>query len=131
MDSLLQTLATTETTTWTWNPVFTALVVVLALVAIAGYWKLFEKAEEPGWKAIVPFLNTYTLFRIAGRNGWGFLLLLIPLVNIAVMIVISADIAKKFGKSVIYGVIGLFLFPYVFYVLLGFGDAKYLGPKHD
>ena len=33
------------------------------LLAIA-YWKIFEKAGEPGWKALIPFYNTYSPVQI-------------------------------------------------------------------
>ena len=103
---------------------------ILSIVSIVAMWKLFEKADEAGWKSIIPFYNTYTLFRIAGRNGWGFLLLLIPLVNIVVLLVVSIDLAKHFGKDTVFGVIGLFFFSAIGYLMLAFGDAKYVGPKH-
>ncbi len=103
---------------------------ILAVVAIVAYWKMFEKAGEAGWKAIVPFYNTYTLFRIAGRNGWGFLLLFIPLVNLVIYIMVMLDLAKHFGKSTAFGVFGLIIFSIVGFLMLGFGSAKYVGTKH-
>lgn len=106
------------------------LPIAITLVIIAAFWKVFEKAGEEGWKAIVPFYNTYTLFRIAGRNGWGFLLLAIPLVNIVVIAMVSIDLAKHFDKSTAFGIFGLLLFPYVGYPMLAFGEAEYTGTKH-
>jgi len=111
--------------------VYLLLILVLTVAVVAAYWKMFEKAGEAGWKALIPFYNTYTLFRIAGRNGWGFLFLLIPLVNIVVMIMIALDLAKHFGKSQLFGIVGLWLFSAIGYLILGFGDSKYVGVKHD
>jgi hypothetical protein len=105
------------------------LLVVYVLMAIA-LWRVFEKAGEKGWKALIPFYNTYTLFRIAGRNGWGFLLMFIPFVNLITWIVVSIDLAKHFGKSTVFGIVGLWLFSVVGFFMLGFGDSKYEGPKH-
>lgn len=101
------------------------------VLAIASVWKMFEKADEAGWKSIIPFYNTYTMFRIAGRNGWGFLLLLIPIVNIIVAIMVMLDLGKKFGKSAIWSVFLLIIFSLIGYVILGFGEDEYTGPKHD
>lgn len=106
------------------------LSLVVVVLLIVGWWKMFEKAGEAGWKSIIPFYNEYTYFRIAGRNGWGFILLLIPLVNIVVMLVVSLDVAKHFDKSPTYGVLALWLFPFVGALDLGFGDAQYVGTKH-
>lgn len=101
----------------------------LVIMIVAG-WKIFEKAGEEGWKVLIPFYNSYTLFRIAGRNGWGFLLLFVPLVNFVVTIILAIDLAKHFGKSTVFGVVGLWLFNVVGALMLGFGKAEYVGPKH-
>ncbi len=107
------------------------LVYLAALVlVIIAQWRIFEKAGEAGWKVLVPFYNTYVLFQIAGRNGLGFLLLFIPVVNIVVGIMLAIDLAKHFGKSAAFGVVGLFFFSIIGMLMLAFGNAKYVGPKH-
>ncbi len=67
-----------------WWALYFLAVLALAIASIVGMWKMFEKADEPGWKSIIPFYNIYTYFRITGRNGWSVLLLFIPFVNIFV-----------------------------------------------
>lgn len=52
------------------------------VVVLAAQWKIFTKAGKPGWTCIVPFYNVYKLFEIVGMNGWMFLLLCVPIVNI-------------------------------------------------
>ena len=101
-------------------------VVGLAVLAVilAGLWKVFEKAGQPGWAAIVPFYNLYVLTQIAGREILWFILLLIPLVNFVADIIISIDVARKFGKGTGFG-LGLAFLPFIFYPVLGFGDARY------
>ncbi|MDD5822866.1 MAG: DUF5684 domain-containing protein [Firmicutes bacterium] len=101
--------------------------VILAVVILAA-WKLFTKAGEPGWVSLIPFYNTYTLFKISMGNGWFFILLFLPLVNVIAGFLLAINLARCFGKSVGYAA-GLFFFPYIFMILLGFGDAQYLGPK--
>ncbi|NJL03481.1 MAG: signal peptidase I [Chloroflexaceae bacterium] len=94
---------------------------------VVGQWKLFEKAGEAGWKALIPIYNFFILLKIVGRPGWWLLLLLIPLVNLVILFLISNDTAKSFGKGIAYA-FGLFLLGIIFYPLLGFSDAKYVGP---
>ncbi len=106
------------------------LYLAFAVVAIVALWKTFEKAGKPGWGAIIPIYNLYLLVKVAGRPGWWLLLYLIPLVNLVVHIVISLDIAKAFGKSSAFGIIGLWLFSFIGFLILGFGDAKYTAPKN-
>jgi len=95
-----------------------------AIVAIAGIWKVFEKAGQPGWAAIVPFYNVYVMLQIAGKPTWWLILFFIPLVNLIAAVMVSISIAEKFGKSSGYG-IGLALLGFIFYPMLGFGDAQY------
>lgn len=103
---------------------------LVLLIVIISLWKIFEKAGEAGWKAIIPFYNAYTLFRIAGQSGWNFILLFIPIISLIMVVIVSLDLAKRFNKSGAFGIIGLFLFPFVGYPMLAFGEAKYVGPKN-
>lgn len=103
---------------------------VVWILSIVAMWKVFEKADEAGWKSIIPLYNTYTLCRIAGRNGWWMLGLLVPFVNIIILLIIAIDLAKHFGRSTAFGVVAVWLFSIVGLLILGFGDAKYVGPKH-
>ncbi len=92
---------------------------------IASFWKTFEKASQPGWAAIVPFYNYYIMAKIGGVKNWW--LVFIPLVNIYIIFVIMIAIAKSFGKSTGFG-IGLIFLGFIFFPILGFGDATYKGP---
>jgi hypothetical protein len=96
----------------------------IVIVVIAGIWKVFTKAGQPGWGVLIPIYNLYLLTQIAGRPGWWLILMLIPLVNFVIAIILSLDIAKNFGKGAGFG-IGLALLGVVFYPILGFGDATY------
>jgi len=100
----------------------------LAIFAIAGLWKTFAKAGLPGWGAIVPIYNIYLICKLAGRPGWWVLLYLIPCVDIVIAIIVSIDIAKNFGKGTAFG-LGLAFLSFIFFPILGFGDARYLGKK--
>lgn len=101
---------------------------IVAILMIAGFWKTFEKAGQPGWAAIIPIYNLYILLQIVGRPGWWILLYLIPLVNIIIPIIVGIDVAKSFGKDTLFGVLLLWLFMPIGFLLLGFGDAQYVGP---
>ena len=104
-----------------------AIIWLAVLVAIiAGVWKTFVKANQPGWASIVPFYNMYIMLVIAGKPGWWIILMLIPIVNLIVGIIASIAFAQKFGKGAGFGV-GLAFLGFIFYPILGFGSAKYIG----
>lgn len=89
-------------------------------------WKAFEKAGKPGWGAIIPIYNLILMLEIAGKPLWWIILYLIPIVNIVIGILVSIEIAQKFGKDSGFG-IGLALLGFIFWPILGFGDATYQG----
>ncbi len=99
-----------------------------AILVVAGLWKVFTKAGQPGWAAIIPIYNIYIMTQIIGRPWWWLLLLFVPIVNIVVSIIMAIDLAQSFGKDAAYGVLLLWLFSIIGYLILGFGDAQYVGP---
>lgn len=99
---------------------------VLVLYIVA-YWRVFTKAGEPGWGAIVPIYNMYLICKIAGRPEWWLILFFIPLVNIVIALIIAMDLAKAFSKSSGFG-IGLWILGFIFVPILAFGSATYTKP---
>ncbi|MDX8055149.1 DUF5684 domain-containing protein [Lentzea sp. BCCO 10_0798] len=99
-----------------------------AVFAIVVMWKVFAKAGQPGWAAIIPIYNIYVWLKVAGRPGWWLILFLIPIVNIVMALIVSIDIAKSFAKDAVFGVVGLWLFSIIGYAILAFGGAQYRGP---
>ena len=51
-----------------------AIVLICAIafwvLAIIASWKVLQKAGEPGWKALIPIYNVYTMYKIVGMTGW-------------------------------------------------------------
>ena len=109
---------------------FGAIIFYLAIwvVAIAGMWKTFEKAGKPGWAAIIPIYNLIILLEIVGKPMIWILWLIIPCVNFVFAIWLLNLVSKSFGKSEGFTV-GLILLSFIFWPILGFGDARYLGPS--
>jgi uncharacterized membrane protein YoaK (UPF0700 family) len=97
------------------------------ILMIASIWKVFSKANEPGWAAIIPIYNIIVMLKIAGKPLWWLVLMIIPIVSIVVGILVLVSVAKSFGKSAGFA-IGMLFLPFIFWPMLGFGDAKYMGP---
>lgn len=112
------------------NPTTVTCITAITILTLIGMWKLYVKAGKPGWAAIIPFYNVYVLFEIAGMNGWMFLLLLIPIVNIVISIMLYINLAKAFGKSTAFA-IGLILLNTIFMLILGFGNDQYIGVNKE
>ncbi|MCD4709112.1 MAG: DUF5684 domain-containing protein [Candidatus Sabulitectum sp.] len=106
------------------SPIFLFFNFAIAVFLIIAQWKLFVKAGEPGWAAIVPIYNAIVLLKIAGKPGWWIILMLVPLANLVVAILMSIGLARNFGRSDGFA-IGLIFLPYIFLAVLGFGDSRY------
>jgi hypothetical protein len=84
------------------------IVIAICALMIVSVWKVFTKAGKPGWACLIPFYNFIVLLEILNRPWWWMFL------------------AKAFGKKPEFG-FGIFFLCFIFYPILAFGDAKYLG----
>ncbi len=108
--------------------VLVILYLAVAILVIAGGWKVFTKAGKPGWGILIPIYNLILWLEIAEKPLWWFLLMLIPLVNIVICIIVFIAVARNFGKGDGFG-LGLIFLSFIFIPILGFGDAQYQGNK--
>jgi len=118
------------------NPAFMLLVLFFELLIfgfIFGFlvicrWKIFVKAGQPGWYALIPIYSTYIMTtKVAGKDDTMFVLHLLPLISIYAAIMTNLGLAKSFGKDEGYG-IGLTFLWIVFLPMLAFGNAQFVGP---
>lgn len=102
---------------------FTLFNYTIAMAIIAN-WRLFEKADYPGYMSIIPIVNLIGYAEIAKQPNYYGLLLLIPFVNIFFAIPISVGIAKSFNRSTAFG-IGILLLGVIFVPMIAFGNARW------
>jgi hypothetical protein len=96
----------------------------IIIVMIVACWKVFTKAGQPGWAAIIPIYNLYVMLTIVGKPWWWLLLFFIPIVNLVMGILVTIELAARFGKGGGF-VVGLILLPMIFLPILAFGSATY------
>jgi hypothetical protein len=103
--------------------------IALAIFLMICQYKVFKKAGQEGWYAIIPVYNIYILStKIVGKDMNHFILHLIPFVNIYALIVTYMGLSKSFGKDDGFG-IGLLLLGVVFWPWLAFSKTiTYIGP---
>ncbi|MCH5261318.1 MAG: hypothetical protein J1F42_00230 [Lachnospiraceae bacterium] len=107
--------------------IYYIIMLALTVLLLVSLWKIFVKAGKPGWAAIVPFYNFYCLFEISFGNGWLFLLIFVPCVNVVMQIIAYVKLAQAFGKSGGFAV-GVIFLPYIFLPILAFDGSQYYGP---
>ena len=103
------------------------ITVLLYILMIIAFWKIFKKAGQKGWKSLIPVYNSIILLKIAGLPQWWILLFFIPIVSIIVSIILAINLAKVFNRSKLFGIIVLWLFSGIGYLILGFGKSVYKG----
>ena len=143
LEDLEHSLESLENSTTFWGILgaffgaYFAIFLINSVLQIIEMWRIFKKAGEKGWKSIIPIYNIVILYRISGVSPWlilVFLASIIPFVGwIAILIVHIYQInslAKSFGKDIGYTIGLLFLGP-IFYMILGFGDSKYVGTPYN
>jgi hypothetical protein len=93
-----------------------------AIITVVATWKLNEKAGEPGWHSIIPFLCVYTRAKIGGAIKYFWRMLITMGVNIGassilgvIMMVIAIVTASPDSSG-----IGMILC-YLFYSLVNLG----------
>lgn len=104
------------------------------LAGVAGMWKMFEKAGEDGWKAIIPFYNQYILCDKVMKNPWYWLRLMVVIIPFIGWVAyfyfkyqIGKATARAYGQPDSYAWGYTFIDP-VFYCVTGFGQYDYYGP---
>jgi hypothetical protein len=101
--------------------------VILTILMIFALWIIYTKAGKPGWACIIPIYNLIVLLEIVGKPWWWFLLMLIPVVNVVIAVIVYHNLSLSFGKGAGFTA-GLIFLSIIFFPILAFGDAKYLGP---
>jgi hypothetical protein len=105
---------------------FVAGELAILVLMIAGMWQAFAKAGRPGWAAIVPVYNVVVMLEIAEKPLWWIALFFIPIVSLVFGILSLIAFAEKYGKGGGF-VVGLIFLPFIFWPILGLGDARYMG----
>ena len=106
------------------NPLIWILYAVIWILYIVSLWKIFTKANLQGWGSIIPFYNVYLQIKLAWKPWWWLLLLFIPFVNIVILIIITIETGRRFGKGNWF-IIWMFFLWFIFYPILAFDDSKY------
>ena len=107
---------------------------IWSIAAVVGLWMMFQKMNEQGWKAIIPFYNQYTLCDKTMGNPWYWVRLFVVIIPFIGWIAyfyfkyqIGKAVARSFGQAESWAWGYTFLEP-VFYCITGFGQYSYYGP---
>src|ERR1700750_1622560 len=109
------------------HQVFVLIVIQLFLLLTpsVGLYKLFEKAGVPGWKAFIPFYNTWIMETLAERPRHWVFWQFIPVVGWFITPGIFIEFIKLFGRfSIGAHILAALLAPLYFPYVAFYQDAK-------
>ena len=124
--------------------------ILIWILTIVAYWRMFEKAGEAGWKSVIPVYATYKMYDIvwnksmfwaalaAGlgsgilglfvQSGVGMLAWMLAMVCAAaagvINILFCVNMAKIYGHGGGFAA-GLVFFNTIFILILGLGNSEY------
>lgn len=117
---------------------------------VIGCWKVFSKAGEAGWKALIPLYNSYISYKICWNTSMFWVMIatlflgsilsqtdsalgmvgsLLSIISGIVGISHSYKMSRAFGHGIGFAVGLVFLNP-IFIMILGFGHSRYEGPQY-
>lgn len=96
---------------------------------VVGFWLLFEKAGEKGWKAVVPFYGVIVALKLIDRPWWWIFYLMIPVIGQVIGLFVYADIYKAYGKNQLVELVVGAILPFLYVPYIGFDKSvRYVGP---
>ena len=110
------------------------VLVIIALLLVVlpsiGLYKLFIKAGHAGWKAFIPFLNTWEMLNIAKKPKWWFFAQFIPVAGWFFSLVILVEFIKCFDKFKFYQHAATVFSAGLYPAYVGFSKkTRYIGPE--
>lgn len=136
--------------------VIVCVIFALWLLTAVARWRTFNKMGEAGWKAFIPLYGNYVIYarcwskKVAvnyvltaivyaffeaglykGSTELTIMLcsigeLIIAIEMLYLTVRINFRMSRAFGHGFLFG-LGLWLFPFIFTFILGFGKSKYIG----
>ena len=75
----------------------------ISILTIIALWKIYAKANEPGWAALIPYYNQYVLYKISGKKKlfWAYLGISIAVIILYIVLIVA-----------LFGFIGIGLTPH-------------------
>ena len=69
-------------------------VFIFLILSMVCYYKIFKKANQKGYKSLIPFYNVLVMFKIAGLSMWNILFYIIPMIFSAFVIYLILKVSS-------------------------------------
>lgn len=103
-------------------------VIIISIIAAIGFllglWKIFEKAGEKGWKALIPVYNMWVWLKVLSRPKWWMIMICLPFITIFMFYLMVWKTIRLFGKTSYLPLIFGTLFNFIYLPYLGFSQKE-------
>ena len=89
-----------------------------------GMYGMFKKAGMEGWKALVPFYNTWCMVEKMGLKKYWFFLQFIPVAGQFITIWICIKFVEHFGRFGFLHHAAAVFFPFIYFPYLGYSKSE-------
>lgn len=94
------------------------------ILFVAAVWPFLNKAGQPGWTALIPFVAAFFIVRASGLSAWWTLLHLIPIVGFIFGLIVALRLGRAFGHGAVFSVFLLWILSIVGYFVISYsGDT--------
>jgi len=97
------------------NALYFYLFLLVVHPILSLWWKTFDRIGVDSWKAFVPGMNYYYVFKIGAKKPWWCLLMLFPGVHIVMWMVANVSYIRRFGFFTIGDTLQGIFFPYLIF----------------
>lgn len=97
--------------------------VIAYFIAVIPMYKMFKKADEKGWKAFVPIVNTYTMYKITWKTSIFWIVLIISFVT-SILSGYSSSLMQTETSTAIILLIALIVLAIISFVISIIGYHK-------
>ena len=95
------------------NALYFYLFLIVIHPYLAMWWKSFERLGYAPWKAMIPGLNYFYVFKAGAKKPWWSLLMLFPGVHIIMWMAANVSYIRRFGYFSIADTAQGIFFPYL------------------
>jgi len=104
--------------------VLVIFLIITAIPTAIGLMKIFEKAGQKSWAALIPFYNAFIWLKVIEKPLWWFIFVLIPFVNIFMLLLFLVETAKTFNKNQLWEQGFAAILPFYYMPYLGFSKNE-------
>lgn len=103
---------------------------LIVMLPSYGFYLIFKKLNIPAWKAFIPFLNMWEIYKLTGLKKVWFYCQFLPIIGWFVSLWIFVEFAKLLGRFSFLDHAGAVLIPFIYFpYIANHKDTRFIGAE--